>query len=70
VFQSTAQSPAFLFVGLVAPLGAANTRKPIMSKKLIRGLLLAFAAYALSAGCVTATTAIANAAVFPSGSSR
>lgn len=41
-----------------------------MSKKLLRGLMLAFAAYALSAACVTTTTVGANAAVFPSGSNR
>ncbi|HTJ01529.1 MAG TPA: hypothetical protein VL492_01955 [Methylovirgula sp.] len=41
-----------------------------MSKKLLRGLMLAFAAYAQSAGCVTVTTTVANAAVFPSGPTR
>ncbi len=38
-----------------------------MSKKFLRSLMLAFAAYALAAGCVTMTTAAANTAVFPSG---
>jgi hypothetical protein len=49
--------------------GAAK-QETDMSKKLLRSLMLAFAAYALAAGCVTATTAVANAAVFPSGPAR
>lgn len=41
-----------------------------MTQKFLRAVMLAFAAYALAAACVSATTAVADAAVFPSGPNR
>ncbi|MGO9135416.1 MAG: hypothetical protein ACLP8A_15395 [Methylovirgula sp.] len=41
-----------------------------MTKKFFRSILLAYAAFALSAAGVAESTVVANAAVFPSGPNR